>query len=226
MTRDDPGEHVAQVGLRINAVHLASFDVSEAMIAQCSPPAIGAGEEMIFTPERDRPDCALDDIGVDLDTAVVEEASKAVPARERVADCSGDGRFAGDGGKLGLEPKTRIVEERLGAALPRLATFVGGKTANVGFDRIERGDADKGLRRDRRRRLHLDLVELPAHVAPTESERDVTVLSELRIGAVAIDLQDAAESCEMLGRPRMLAVGRIDVGNAWRSVAGPRPLVG
>ena len=106
-----------------------------------------------------------------------------------------------------------------------MATFVGGKTANVGFDRIERGDADKGLRGDRRRRLHLDLVELPAHVAPTESERDVTVLSELRIGAVAIDLQDAAESCEMLGRPRMLAVGRIDVGNAWRSVAGPRPLV-
>ena len=84
---------------------------------------VGAGEEMIFAPERDRPDCALDDIGVDLDTAVVEEASKAVPARERVADCSGDGRFAGDGGKLGLEPKTQIVEERLGAALPRLATF-------------------------------------------------------------------------------------------------------
>src|SRR5215510_814709 len=48
--------------------------------------------------------------------------------------------------------------------------------------------------------LHLDLVELPAHVAPTECERDVTMLSELRIGAVAIDLQDAAESCEMLGR--------------------------
>ena len=65
---------------------------------------VGAGEEMIFAPERDRPDCALDNIGVDLDTAVVEEASKAVPARERVADCSGDGGFAGDGGKLGLEP--------------------------------------------------------------------------------------------------------------------------
>src|SRR5262245_13870317 len=48
--------------------------------------------------------------------------------------------------------------------------------------------------------LHLDLVELPAHVASTECERDVTMLSELRIGAVAIDLQDAAESCEMLGR--------------------------
>ena len=26
MTRDDPGEHVAQVGLRIDPVHLAGFD--------------------------------------------------------------------------------------------------------------------------------------------------------------------------------------------------------
>jgi hypothetical protein len=57
-------------------------------------------------------------------------------------------------------------------------------------------------------------------VAPTESERDVTVLSEFRIGAVAIDLQDAAESCEMLGRPRMLAVACIEVGNAWHGLVG------
>ena len=35
----------------------------------------------------------------------------------------------------------------------------------------------------------------------------------MRIGAVAIDLQDAAKSCEMLGRPRMLAVGRIDLAS-------------
>src|SRR5262245_25602903 len=124
MTRDDPGEHVAQVSLRIDPVHLAGFDErgdDRPMLAA----AVGAGEEMIFAPERDRPDCALDDIGVDLDAAVVEEASKAVPARERVADCSGDGGFAGDGGKLGLEPQTQIVDERLGAALPRLATLNG-----------------------------------------------------------------------------------------------------
>jgi hypothetical protein len=45
-------------------------------------------------------------------------------------------------------------------------------------------------------------------VAQTESERDVTVLREPRIGIVTIDLQDVAESSEMLGRPRTLAVGR------------------
>ena len=74
MTRDDPGEHVAQVSLRIDPVHLAGFDErgdDRPMLAA----TVGAGEEMIFAPERDRPDCALDDIGVDLDAAVVEEAS-------------------------------------------------------------------------------------------------------------------------------------------------------
>src|SRR5262245_1065786 len=110
MTRDDPDEHVAQVSLRVDPVHLAGFDErgdDRPMLAA----AVGAGEEMIFAPERDRPDCAFDDIGVDLDAAVVEEASKAVPARERVADCSGDGGFAGDGGKLGLERLTAIIRE-------------------------------------------------------------------------------------------------------------------
>src|SRR5437660_5431430 len=130
---------------------------------------VGAGEEMILAPERDRTDRALDDIGVDLDAAVVEEASKTVPARERVADCPGDGRLAGDGGKLGLEPQTQVIDERLGSALPRLVTLIGGKTANVGFDGIEPGDADKSLGGDRRRRLHLDLIELPTHMAPAES---------------------------------------------------------
>src|ERR1700674_4353678 len=67
--------------------------------------------------------------------------------------------------------------------------------------------------------------ELPPHMAPAESKRDVTALSELRIGAIAIDLQNAAESREMLGRPRMLAVGGVHIGNARRSAAGPGPLV-
>ena len=65
MTRDDLGEHVAQVSLRIDGVHLAGFDErgdDRPMLAA----AVGASEEMIFAPERDRPDCALDDIGVDL----------------------------------------------------------------------------------------------------------------------------------------------------------------
>src|ERR1700686_2424304 len=169
---------------------------------------------MVFAPERDRTDGTLDHIGVDLDATVVEEASKTVPSRERVADRPRDGRLAGDGGKLDFEPETQVVDERFCAPLPRLAAFIGGKAANVSFGGIERGDSGQGLGGDRRRRLHLDLVELPPHMAPAESKRDVTALSELRIGAIAIDLEDAAESREMLRRPRVLAVGGVDIGNA------------
>ena len=37
------------------------------------------------------------------------------------------------------------VDKRFCAPLLRLAAFIGGKAANVGFDGIECGDADQGL---------------------------------------------------------------------------------
>ena len=125
MSGDDLWEHVAQVGLRIDGVHLAGFDErgnDRPMLAA----AIGASEEMVFTPEGDRTDGALDHIGVDLDATVVEEASKAVPARERVADRPRDARLAGDGGELGFEPEMQVVDERFCVPLARLAAFIGG----------------------------------------------------------------------------------------------------
>jgi hypothetical protein len=63
--------------------------------------------------------------------------------------------------------------------LPRLAAFIGGEAANLRFDGVVRGDADQGLGCDRRRRVHLDIVELPPHVAPAESERDVTAFGKV-----------------------------------------------
>ena len=68
-------------------LHLVGFDErgdDRPMLAA----AVGTGEEMIFAPERDRPDCARDDIGVDLDAAVVEEATnyyKPSPVRADTA---------------------------------------------------------------------------------------------------------------------------------------------
>jgi hypothetical protein len=48
--------------------------------------AVGTGEERILPIEGNRPDRAFDHVGVDLDAAVVEEATKSSPARERVSD--------------------------------------------------------------------------------------------------------------------------------------------
>lgn len=44
--------------------------------------AIGAGEERVLAVQRDGTDRAFDDVAVDFDTTVVEEAREAFPARE------------------------------------------------------------------------------------------------------------------------------------------------
>ena len=43
---------------------------------------IGTREQMVFAPERDGPDGALDRIVVEFDTAVIEESGEGWPARE------------------------------------------------------------------------------------------------------------------------------------------------
>src|SRR6476620_159734 len=53
MTCDDLCEHVAQIGLRIDAVHFASFDErgnDRPMLAA----TVGASEEMVLAAERNR----------------------------------------------------------------------------------------------------------------------------------------------------------------------------
>src|SRR5438132_14434495 len=73
MACDNLGEYVAQIGLRIDAVHLAGFD-ERGDDRPVVTTAIGAGEEVVLAAKCDRTDRTLDDIGVDLDAAVVEEA--------------------------------------------------------------------------------------------------------------------------------------------------------
>jgi hypothetical protein len=46
--------------------------------------AIGAGEECIFTVERDRADGALDGVVVDFDPAIIEEEAEASPTGQRI----------------------------------------------------------------------------------------------------------------------------------------------
>src|SRR6266567_4293975 len=106
-----------------------------------------------------------------------------------------------------------------------LPETVASLASSQGRNGIERGDADEGLAGDRRGRGSLDLIKVPPHMAPTEGELDIAALGEFGIGAVAVDLQLAAEAGKMLGRPHMLAVGGIGIGDAWRVGAGPRPFV-
>lgn len=85
MAGDDPGDHVSEVGVRLDAVELACLDQRSDRCPMLGA-AVGAGEERILAVQRNWADGALDDVGVDLDRAVVEESCQTLPARERVAD--------------------------------------------------------------------------------------------------------------------------------------------
>jgi hypothetical protein len=85
MAGDNAGDDVGEIGIWVDAVELRGFYER----GDCRPmlaTAVGTGEEGILPIESDRSDRAFDDVGVDLDAAVVKEAAEPGPARERVAD--------------------------------------------------------------------------------------------------------------------------------------------
>jgi hypothetical protein len=63
--------------------------------------AVGTGKERILSIEGNRADRAFDDIGVDLDATVVDEADQALPVRQRIADRFGELALLADQGELG-----------------------------------------------------------------------------------------------------------------------------
>jgi hypothetical protein len=155
---------------------------------------VGTSEQVILPAERDRPDGALDDVAVELDAAVVEEAAEALPARQRVANGVGELGFARHRGELPFEPGAERLEERLAAQLAHAATLLGRLPADLGFDGIETGDAGECLAGDRCRCVaSLQLVELAPDVRPAEGQLDRASRRQFAVGAVAVDLQDAAE---------------------------------
>ena len=70
---DDPGEDVGEIAERLDVVQLAGFD-ERGDGCPVFGAAVGAGEEGVLAVERDWADSALDDVGIDLDAAIVEEA--------------------------------------------------------------------------------------------------------------------------------------------------------
>ena len=99
MACNDAGHDVFQVGLRVDAVQLARLD-ERSDRSPVRGATVRARKEGIFAVQRDRADGALDNVGVDFDSAVVGEARQAIPARERIADGVGELALLTDQTKL------------------------------------------------------------------------------------------------------------------------------
>lgn len=85
MPADDPGDDVDKVGFGVDVVQLAGGD-ERGQHRPVLGAAVGIGEEVVLAAERQGADGALDDVGVDLDAAVVEEEAEPVPSAEGIAD--------------------------------------------------------------------------------------------------------------------------------------------
>lgn len=72
-----------------------------------------------------RPDGALDDVGIELDPAVVEEALEVLAATQGVADRFGELALAGDTAEFGLPALEQLGDHRCGGLLARRPTGVG-----------------------------------------------------------------------------------------------------
>src|SRR6185312_3502135 len=215
MAADDAGDDVGEVGLGVHVVQLAGLD-QRGEHGPVFGAAVGAGEEVVLAAEGERADGALDDVGVDLDAAVVEEPSEALPAAERVADRLRELALLAEGLKPGLQPRLQGLDEWAASRLPLVAPLVRWTAADVGLDLVERLDPLDGFHGDRRRAGGGQLVELAPHVRPAEGERHRVPAGELAIAGVAIDLQHAAEASEVLDRPFTGAVRGVDIGCARR----------
>jgi hypothetical protein len=70
---DHSGEHVSEIGVGFDAVQFAGFD-QRAEDCPTIATTVTAGEQVVLAAERYGTDRALNRIGVELDTAVVQEA--------------------------------------------------------------------------------------------------------------------------------------------------------
>src|SRR5262249_10927725 len=74
-------------------------------------------EECVFTCQNNRPDRALDGIGIDLNASIIKEADEPFPMVEAVADCVGKLRTLGDLRQAFLQPGLQRIDDRLTAAV-------------------------------------------------------------------------------------------------------------
>jgi hypothetical protein len=225
---DELGQRVGEPGVRVHAVELAGLDqrgddrpVGAALVA--------AGEECVLPIERDRPDAALDRVGVDLDAAVVEEAAQGHP--------SGSSRSGSPRPSSSCVAALRVARQAT-FSMSQSRGFVRSCARRGARRRVGRGcrlrwhRARQSCRARRSRSARCRpwrVVELAAEVAPAVSKDNgatwTRCVGEVVVPGIAVDLQHAVEAGEQRAGVPGAATGRVAVGNRWRIGPAPRSVV-
>src|SRR5271166_3609578 len=132
----------------------------------------------------------LDDVGVELDAAIVENAGEAVPVPQAIADDPGRIRAARKPRELMLAEDLERVDERARSGLTCGPAHISTCAADVILDGVDMRNARNRLGRDGRIAALGDLEELAPQVAPAEGDLD-PVRRQLLVGGIAVALHDA-----------------------------------
>src|SRR5271157_1840432 len=161
-----------------------------------------AGEECILAIKSKGPDGPLDGVGVHFDASVVREQDEAVPVVKSIANGLGHFGAAGNEGQGLFDPGLELIEERPAPGLADLAARFGAFSADGLFDFVKRCDLNECLFGERRVAANGDLVEPPPQMGPAEGQdeglRCRPAACKVLVGRIAVDLQNAAEPCEMV----------------------------
>src|SRR5215467_13817535 len=224
---DQPGENIGQISLRVDATEFAGLD-ERGDAGPILRALIMPGEERILAIENNRADASFDDVGVELDAAVVEEPREAVPMVQGVADVLGDGGLGRDASELLLEPGLECRHERLAALLAHRAALIGTAAPERLLDGIQGGNARERLAGDRRGTALRDVVEAAPQMGPAKSQGDCLLafgVGNGLVGRVPVALHDAAIAIEQLERMHCAATGSVGVGDRRRIGPAPGPIV-
>ncbi len=166
MTVSHALEHVFEVGERLDVIELCCGDKRANGGPACAA-AVRACEQMVLAAERDRSDGTLDRIVVEIDAAIVQEATKGRPAGESVTDRLGQAAAARDATKLHPEPGFHSLDQRSRLGVTHGPALLSGASSDSLLDCVELADPAQRFCGDRRAGRLMHIIELPARMCPT-----------------------------------------------------------
>jgi hypothetical protein len=141
---DEADENIGQIGLGLDAVQFTGL-YQRSQDRPIFGAVIMTREESILAGKGLRAHRTLDDVGVELDAAIVEKAGKAVPVPEAVADDPSRIRAAREPRELMLEEDLERIDERARSCLASGTALIGTCAAHVLLDDIDLRDARDGF---------------------------------------------------------------------------------
>src|SRR5829696_332980 len=96
--------------------------------------AIRAGKQRIFARQCQGPDRPLDDVGVDLNPPVVDEARQPIPAHKRITDRLGQFALLADQPELAAQPRLESVQDGTALCLADPASLRSTHATDVALD--------------------------------------------------------------------------------------------